>query len=101
MTEALSQRILFDVIAGIRHALCLPDVPISATARFVEDLGLHSLDLVDVGMELEARFQIELPDDLGGRCQSVAQIAGHLSQRYFQDAPEAEFECEPDFALAA
>lgn len=53
------------------------------------------------GWNLEARFQIELPDNLGERCQSVAQIAGHLSQRYFQDALEAELECEPDFALAA
>jgi hypothetical protein len=53
-------------------------------------------------MELEARFQVELPDDFGGRCRSVAQIAGYLSQRYFQDAPEAELEFEPaDFALAA
>ena len=133
MTEALNQRILSDVIAAIRHALCLPDTPISAASRFTEDLGLDSLDLVEltieleetfeielpsdahgryrwldsldlveVGMELEARFQVELPDDFGQRCRSVAQIAGYLSQRYFQDAPEAELECEPaDFALAA
>jgi acyl carrier protein len=102
MTEALNQRILSDVIAAIRHALCLPDTPISAATRFAEDLGLDSLDLVEVAMELEARFQVELPDDFGERCRSVAQIAGYLSQRYFQDAPEAELEFEPaDFALAA
>ena len=53
-------------------------------------------------MGLEARFQVELRDDFGERWQSVAQIAGYLSQRYFQDAPEAELEFEPaDFALAA
>jgi acyl carrier protein len=100
MTEALNQRILSDVIAGIRHALCLPDTPISAATRFTEDVGLDSLGLI--AMELEARFQVVLPDDFGERCQSVAQIAGYLSQRYFQDAPEAELEFEPaDFALAA
>jgi acyl carrier protein len=102
MTEALHQRVLSDVIAALRHALCLPDTPISAATRFTEDLGLDSLDLVEVAMELEARFQVELPDDFGQRCRSVAQIAGYLSQRYFQDAPDAELECEPaDFALAA
>ncbi|MBN9562268.1 MAG: hypothetical protein J0H14_16315 [Alphaproteobacteria bacterium] len=101
MTEALNQRILSEVIEVIRHALCLSDDSISAASRLVEDLGLDSLDLVDVGVELEARFQTELPDDFGGRCRSVAQIAEYLSQRYFQDAPEADLESEPDFALAA
>jgi acyl carrier protein len=101
MTEALNQRILLDVIAAIRHALCLPDASISAATRLGEDLELDSLDLVDVGMELEARFQTELPGDFGERRQSVAQIAEYLSQRYFQDAPEADLESEPDFALAA
>ena len=102
MTEALHQRILSDVITAIRHILCLPDTPISAATRFTEDLGLDSLDVVEVAMELEARFQVELPDDFGQRCRSVAQIAGYLSQRYFQDAPDAELECEPaNFALAA
>ena len=101
MTEALNQRVLSGVVAVIQRVLCLSDASISAATRLVEDLGLDSLNLVDVGMELEARFQIELPDDLGERCRSVAQIAGHLSQRYFQDEPEAELECEPDFALAA
>jgi len=76
--------------------------PISAATRFTEDLGLDSLDRVEVAMGLEARFQVELRDDFGERWQSVAQIAGYLSQRYFQDAPEAELEFEPaDFALAA
>jgi acyl carrier protein len=107
MTEALNHRILSDVIAAIRHALCLSDVSISAATRLVEDLGLDSLDLVDVWMELEAKFHTELPDDFGGRCQSVSQIALYLSQCYFQDAPEAapepetDFESEADFALAA
>ena len=101
MTEALNQRILSDVIAVIRHALCLPDAAISAATRLVEDLGLDSLDLVDIGMELEARFHTELPDDFAGHCRSAAQIALYLSQRYFQDAPEADLESEPDFALAA
>lgn len=97
MTEALNRQILSDVIAVLRHALRLPDTPISAMTRFVEDLGLHSLELVQVAEELEGRFQIELLDDACERCQSVGQVAGYLSRRYFQDAPEAE----PDFALAA
>jgi len=101
MTEALNQRVLSDVMTAIRHVLCFPDVPILAATHFVEDLELDSLDLVEVAMELEARFQVELPDDFGGRCRSVAQIAGYLSQRYFQDVPEADLESEPDFALAA
>jgi acyl carrier protein len=101
MTDSLNQRIFSDVIAVIRHILCLPDTPISAATRFAEDLGLDSFDLVEIGLEIEARFQIELPDNLSQRCQSVAQIAGYMSQRYFQEVPDAELECEPSFALAA
>ena len=36
---------------------------VTETARFKEDLDADSLDLVELGMGLEERFDIEVPED--------------------------------------
>lgn len=39
------------------------DDRISPETRFVDDLGCDSLDLVEIGLDLEQELGIELPDD--------------------------------------
>ncbi len=39
------------------------DDSISPETRFVDDLGCDSLDLVEIGLDLEQELGIELPDD--------------------------------------
>ena len=43
--------------------LGVEDSQITMEASFVDDLGAHSLDTVELIMELEEEFGIEIPDD--------------------------------------
>ena len=101
MTEALNQTVLSGVILALRHACHLPDAVITAQTRFIEDLGLDSLDMVEVAMELEAAFQIELPENPGERFGSVGQAAAYLSSRYFRGVYFSEEPIEQPWPLAA
>lgn len=51
------------VIAVIAEQLSLPEDDVKADSRFVDDLGADSLDIVELVMEMEEEFDIEIPDD--------------------------------------
>ena len=40
-------------------------------SKFVEDLGADSLDVVELVMALEEKFDIEIPDDQAEKIQTV------------------------------
>ena len=42
-------------------------------ASFVEDLGADSLDTVELVMELEEEFDIQIPDEAAEKIQTVGQ----------------------------
>ena len=46
---------------------------ISAETSFVNDLGADSLDTVELVMELEEEFDINIPDDAAEKIQTVGQ----------------------------
>ena len=46
---------------------------ISAKTSFVTDLGADSLDTVELVMELEEEFDINIPDDAAEKIQTVGQ----------------------------
>ncbi|KAG6902965.1 hypothetical protein C0995_008538 [Termitomyces sp. Mi166 len=48
-------------------------VKLSVTSRFHEDLGLDSLDQVEVVMAVEEEFAIEIPDEEADAITSVEQ----------------------------
>jgi acyl carrier protein len=90
MAEALNQSVLAAVVSAIRRAVCLPDVHITPETRFSEDLSLDSLDLVELTIELEETFDIELPSDAHGRFHSVGDVAAYFSRRYRSDSVRPE-----------
>ena len=45
---------------------------VSPTSHFVEDLGLDSLDAVEVVMAFEEEFVVEIPDDQAEKILSVS-----------------------------
>ncbi len=46
---------------------------INADTSFVNDLGADSLDTVELVMELEEEFDINIPDDAAEKIQTVGQ----------------------------
>ncbi|KAM4055810.1 phosphopantetheine attachment site domain-containing protein [Hirsutella rhossiliensis] len=51
---------------------------IKPTAHFVNDLGLDSLDTVEVVMAIEEEFSIEIPDKDADKIHSVSQAVEYI-----------------------
>jgi acyl carrier protein len=53
---------------------------ITRETSFVNDLGADSLDTVELVMELEEEFDINIPDDAAEKIQTVGQAIDHIQQ---------------------
>lgn len=52
---------------------------VSATSKFGEDLGLDSLDAVEVVMAIEDEFAVEIPDAEADRIGSVGDAVEYIA----------------------
>ena len=51
---------------------------ITPETSFVNDLGADSLDTVELVMELEEEFDINIPDDVAEKILTVGQAIDHI-----------------------
>ena len=51
---------------------------ITAETHFVNDLGADSLDTVELVMELEEEFDINIPDDAAEKIQTTGEAVKHI-----------------------
>jgi acyl carrier protein len=49
-------------------------------SKFVEDLGADSLDVVELIMALEEKFEIQIPDSEAEKIQTVKDIVDYIEQ---------------------
>ena len=49
-------------------------------AKFVEDLGADSLDTVELIMQLEDEFNIEIPDDEAEKLTTVGSVISYIEE---------------------
>ena len=54
---------------------------VTSQARFVEDLGADSLDVVELVMRFEEEFEIEIPDEDAEKITTVSQAISYISDR--------------------
>ena len=50
-------------------------------AKFVEDLGADSLDVVELVMALEEKFDIEIPDDEAEKIQTISDVVAYIESK--------------------
>ena len=50
-------------------------------ASFIEDLGADSLDIVELVMEFEKEFNIDIPDEDAEKLRTVGDALGYLNRR--------------------
>jgi acyl carrier protein len=50
-------------------------------AKFVEDLGADSLDVVELVMALEEKFDIEIPDEEAEKIATVADVVAYVESK--------------------
>ena len=53
----------------------------TADASFIEDLGADSLDIVELVMEFEKEFNIDIPDEEAEKLRTVGDAIGYLNQK--------------------
>ena len=57
------------------------DSKINLEAKFIDDLGADSLDTVELIMQFEEEFGIEIPDDEAEKLLSVSQAIDFISNK--------------------
>lgn len=67
-------KVLIDTLS-ISQEQIVPD------ARFKEELGVDSLDMVELIMEIENHFKITVPDEAAEEIQTVGQAENYVRVR--------------------
>ena len=62
----------------LRESLGVEADRIHPDARLVEDLGIDSLDRIELVFELEAAFGVEIPDQEVAQVQTVGEIVSRM-----------------------
>ncbi len=70
--------VLERVIDIVAEQLGVEKEKITRESSFVNDLGADSLDQVELVMELEEEFDVNIPDDVAENIQTVGQAVDHI-----------------------
>ena len=73
--------ILDKVKEVVMDKLGVEESQITETAHFMDDLGADSLDTVELIMQLEEEFGIEIPDEDAEGLLSVGQAVDYISTK--------------------
>ena len=68
------------VIDIVAEQLGVNEAEIKNESSFVDDLGADSLDTVELVMELEEEFDINIPDDAAEKIQTVGQAIKFIEE---------------------
>ena len=68
------------VIEIVSSQLGVSKENITAETSFISDLGADSLDTVELVMELEEEFEINIPDDAAEKIQTVGQAVEFIEK---------------------
>jgi acyl carrier protein len=79
-----------EVVEGLKEIMAarlgLQAEQIVPAARLVEDLGLDSLDAVELAIAVERKFNIEVPEEELTKLKTVSDMVA-LVERRVQEAP--------------
>jgi acyl carrier protein len=74
-----------DVAAQIKEAIVeklgVEESKVTENASFINDLGADSLDTVELIMELENRFSIQIPDEDQEKIQTVGDAINYVQSK--------------------
>jgi acyl carrier protein len=74
-----------DVEAQIKEAIVeklgVEEAKVTPNASFINDLGADSLDTVELIMELENRFNIQIPDEDQEKIQTVGDAVSYVKSK--------------------
>ena len=66
------------LISLVAKQLGKKEADVSMESHFIDDLGADSLDTVELVLELEEHFDIEIPDDVASTLLTVGDVFNYL-----------------------
>lgn len=80
ISEERRQALLLRIKPILANYLKIDEEKVVPNARLIEDLGVDSLDTVELIMAFEEEFGIEVSDDAAERARTVEDIIVYLAQ---------------------
>ncbi len=68
------------VIDIVCEHLAVSKEKITRATKFIEDIGADSLDIVELIMELEEEFDIQIPDDQSEKIKTVGEAIDYIER---------------------
>lgn len=69
-----------DVKAVVVEQLNVNEGEVKSESKFVDDLGADSLDVVELVMALEEKFEIEIPDEDAEKIATVGDVVAYIEK---------------------
>ena len=69
-----------DVKAVVVEQLNVNEGEVKPESKFVDDLGADSLDVVELVMALEEKFEIEITDEEAEKIQTVGDVVAYIEK---------------------
>ena len=63
----------------ISEQLGVKEEEIKITSSFIEDLGADSLDIVELVMQMEEEFEVEIPDEEAENIKTVQDAVNYIN----------------------
>lgn len=73
------------VYAIVSEQLQVPREEVARESAFVDDLKADSLDVVELVMELEDEFEVNIPDDDYDKIRTVGDAIDYIEERMDKD----------------
>ena len=69
------------VIEIVCEHLAVGKEKVTRNTSFIEDIGADSLDIVELVMELEEEFDIQIPDDQAEKIKTVGEAVDYIEAK--------------------
>ena len=66
------------VVEIVCEHLAVQKDQVNRNTKFIEDIGADSLDIVELVMELEEEFDIQIPDDQAEKIKTVGEAVDYI-----------------------
>lgn len=77
----MAEELFGKIKSMIADRLNVDEAAVTMEASFKDDLGADSLDLVELVMELEDEFDIEIADEEAEKIASVGDVINYIQSR--------------------
>ena len=77
MSASIEQKVKAIIMENLGNS----EDEIKNPSRFIEDLGADSLDIVELVMQMEEEFEVEIPDDQAENIKTVQNAIDFITEK--------------------